>query len=536
MLVKPSSSKKLKTTERTNRYRYIECNNSLQSCFAAIDDLSEIDCMVWFWLSLLGLFTYFVMRQSVGRVTRTPVWLLWLVIMTPALIWSGWVLVQGQDQPIPALLVIGPFVLCPLLYWFLVQRGRLPTQESAERSTATPEASAQSKAPEKKQDLRPITKEEESRLRNCFSWSVYYLQAIEYRPQAIVCRGQLRGKPEVTYQTIQENIEAQFGDRFLVVFQEGSDNKPFFVLVPNPQAHHSAKQQEQRFSRPGLALGLLALTLLTTTGAGIQFAGLSPEDLDADWTLLQAGLPYSLTLLAILGTHELGHYLAARFYQIRTTLPYFIPFPYFLGTFGAFIRIRSPIPNRKALFDVGLAGPLAGFVVTLPVLVWGLAHSRIVPLSPEAGIFNFEALDPSASLFLALLSKAVLGNAWTASTAIHLHPAAIAGCIGLIVTALNLMPVGQLDGGHIVHAMLGQRTGAFIGQIARLLVLLLSLVQNAYLIWALLLFFIPAVDEPTLNDVSQLDDRRDLWGLIALGILVLIVLPAPRPVIELLHG
>jgi membrane-associated protease RseP (regulator of RpoE activity) len=273
---------------------------------------------------------------------------------------------------------------------------------------------------------------------------------------------------------------------------------------------------------------LILTTLFTTTGIGAYIAGVSEEALRADPRLFFQGLPYGLSLMVILGIHELGHYLMARRYRIRATLPYFIPIPFFLGTFGAFIQLRSPVPNRRALFDVGIAGPLAGLVMTLPLLLWGLVHSEVVPMPEDASLLSFEAVDPQASIALLLLSKLALGSQLTLESAVNLHPVAVAGCLGLVVTALNLMPVGQLDGGHIVHAMYGQRTGAIIGQVARFLVLGLVLIHPELLIWAILLFFIPAVDEPALNDVSELDNRRDVWGLVSLTLLILIVLPAPN--------
>jgi membrane-associated protease RseP (regulator of RpoE activity) len=167
-------------------------------------------------------------------------------------------------------------------------------------------------------------------------------------------------------------------------------------------------------------------------------------------------------------------------------------------------------------------------VMTLPLLLWGLVHSEVVPMPEDASLLSFEAVDPQASIALLLLSKLALGSQLTLESAVNLHPVAVAGCLGLVVTALNLMPVGQLDGGHIVHAMYGQRTGAIIGQVARFLVLGLVLIHPELLIWAILLFFIPAVDEPALNDVSELDNRRDVWGLVSLTLLILIVLPAPN--------
>lgn len=500
-----------------------------------------------FWLLslvlLLSLITYFIVQRNVASITRTPVWLLWLVMMTPALIWSTWTLIYGENKPMPPELVLGPFVICPLLYWLLIQWGRLPkatktpsaeVQHQTSQANSSGEAQMPRPAGEQPPSPRPITKAEETSLQGCFPWSVYYVQNIEYRPQAVICRGQLRTNPEAAYNTVRQNIESQFGDRFLVVFQESFNGKPFFALVPNPQARQASKQAGKQanepLTRPFLALGLLLTTLFTTTLAGVRFAGIDQPmgDVLSDPALLRPGLPYALALLLILGVHESGHYLATRFYKIRATLPYFIPIPFFLGTFGAFIQIRSPIPNRKALFDVGIAGPLSGLVATMPLLWWGLAHSSVVPAIATANILDFNVLNPTASLMLTLMSKLALGDALTVNTAIKLHPVAIAGCLGLVVTALNLMPVGQLDGGHIVHAMFGQRTGAAIGQVARLLVLVLSLVQPDLLPWAILLFFMPVVDEPALNDVSELDGKRDLWGLFALSILLLIVLPAPR--------
>lgn len=487
--------------------------------------------MIWFILLILGTltyFSYFIVQRSVAHITKTPVWILWLVMMMPAFVWTVWVVMNG-DTPIPILLLVGPFIFSSVLYWFLVQWGRVTPPP---RSTDTPsEKDKLTAVIERQPALRPINREEEANLQNCFPWSVYYLQNIEHRPQALICRGQLRTSPEVAYNTIRENVEAQFSDRFLVVFQEGLNGKPFFVLVPNPRAHITHRTKDENHFRPGIAIGLLLATILTTTLAGALLMS-GGEDLPQNFTALATGLPYALALMAVLGIHELGHYLTACRYRIRATLPYFIPVPpaaiFPFGTFGAFIQLRSPIPNRKALFDVGIAGPLSGFIVTIPVLIWGLAHSEVVSLTEESSILNFDSFNPMTSLLIALLSKVALGGALTAENAIKLHPVAIAGCLGMIITALNLMPVGQLDGGHIVHAMFGQRTGAMIGQITRFLVLGLSLVQKELLLWAILLFFMPVVDEPALNDVSDLDNTRDLLGLVALSILVIIILPAPQ--------
>lgn len=487
--------------------------------------------MIWLALLLLGLITYLVVQRSVVRVTRTPWWILWLTLMMPAFVIGTWALTHGENEPIPPMLLIGPFLLCTILYFLLVQWGRIGGATPGANNSIKP-----AEVPEAKPVVSPMDKTEETTLQSCFPWSIYYLQSVEYRPQAVICRGQLRSTPEVAYQTVRDNIAAHFGDRFLIVFQLGAGNKPFFALVPNFQARGKNKDKTKPVTRPGLALGLLIVTLFTTTLAGIEIANgpVSLQTVRSNPLMLQSGLAYALSLLFILGIHESGHYFTTRFYKVRASLPYFIPIPFALGTFGAFIQMRSPIPNRKALFDIAIAGPIAGFVVTLPILIWGLVHSQVVPLPGEPEIFDFRALNPNFSILLALLSKLTLGSALTADKGIDLHPLAVSGCLGLVVTALNLMPVGQLDGGHIVHAMFGQRSGAAISQISRLLVLLLSLIQPWLLLWAIILFFLPAVDEPALNDVSELDNRRDILGLLALSLLLLIILPVPRFLTDLL--
>lgn len=497
----------------------------------------------WLWFVLIGLLTYWVLRLRVARLTQTPLWLLWTAVMLPAFFLGSWFLVMGGSRQVPLEWFLGVVLLSMTAYLGLFHWGRRKRDSQGDRPSSEnespPSAETIPSSAEPTSTLRPIDQQEEVQLRNCFPWTVYYLQTIEYRPQAILCLGQLRGEPGSAYHTIRENVERLFGDRFLVLFQEGLQNKPFFVLVPNPRSKPALQQSSLQITRPGWAIALFVMTLFTTTLMGSILAGMTPESLVKDWSAhwpeLVQGLPYALTLILILGIHELGHYLTARFYKIPATLPYFIPVPFFLGTLGAFIQIRAPIPNRKVLFDIGIAGPLAGFIVTVPLLMWGLTHSQVVPMGGSGSLLDFNALDPSASLLLALFSKLALGATWAPDTALNLHPVAVAGYLGLIVTAMNLMPVGQLDGGHIVHAMFGQRTGATIGYIARLLVFALALVRQELLLWAILLFVMPSADEPALNDVSQLDDGRDFWGLLALGILVLIVSPAPQILVRVLH-
>ena len=486
---------------------------------------------MWLLLGILGGFTYFIVKRSVAKITTTPIWLIWLVLMTPALIWTGWTLIYGEDTPMPAFLLIGPFVICPFLYWWLVQKGRVTPQESPPSPAETANLVLENiDNPAPKNDLKPITAEEEKSLRDCFPWGVYYLQNIDYRPQAILCRGKLRAVPEEAYQVIKNNVEKVFGDRFLLLFQESFQGQPFFALVANPWQQKTETIETEKITRPFLALGLLLLTLLTTTVIGAGLSGITAQQLENNSSLLLQGLPYSLGLIAILGLHEFSHYFTAVKYKIKTTLPYFIPIPFFLGTFGAFIQMRSPVPTRKALFDVAVAGPLGGIIIAIPLLFWGLSLSEIVPLTNQSSLLNFQALNPQFSFLLSIVAKLALGSDLIAGKAIHLHPLAVAGYVGIIVTALNLMPVGQLDGGHIVHAMYGQKTAIIIGQLTRLFMFILALVQPDFLLWAIILLLMPVSDQPALNDVTELDNKRDLLGLFSLALLLSILLPLPEAV------
>jgi len=478
--------------------------------------------MVWVSLLLLGLILYLLVQRGAARMSRTPAWLLWFVLMIPAFFIVAWMLIKGQ-QPIPSLLLISIFILSSFLYWLLLRRNLPPAPEV---STPKPEP------PEPEAPRNLLNRAEEAQLQGCFPWSLYYLQQIEYRPQAVICRGQMRGQADQVYATIQDNIALQFGDRFLVTFQMGGSDKPFFALIPKQRIPSPGQ-----LTRPLLTAALFCLTLFTTTLAGTALANptLTPQEFLQAPQVLISGLAYSLPLLAILGIHESGHYFMAKYYQIQATLPYFIPIPFGLGTLGAFIQVRSPIPNRRALFDVGIAGPLAGFLLTLPILAWGLGQSELVALAQDSSNrFNLEAFNPRISILFALICRWVWGTDLTMTTGINLHPLAIAGVLGLVVTALNLMPVGQLDGGHIVHAMYGHRAGAIIGQITRLLILVLSFIQPWLFFWAIILFLMPAFDEPAVNDVTELNGWRDGLGLMALGLLILIIFPVPEPLAGLL--
>jgi len=336
-----------------------------------------------------------------------------------------------------------------------------------------------------------------------------------------VFRGRLRKSPGAVY----EKLESALSEETVPLLQEDEQLRSAIVLMPKSVEEATL----ERPTRPAVHWVLFGLTVLTTTWAGAAHQGV---DLLQEPMRFAAGLPYSLGLLTILGVHELGHYFAARRHAIQVTPPFFIPVPFALGTFGAFIQMRSPTENRRALFDVAVAGPLAGLVVAIPALWIGLQNSTVVPgrMVDEATAHRIVGgASAGSSLLLALIAKAALPDALRHGYVLQLRPLAFAGWLGLLITALNLLPIGQLDGGHTARAMFGQRIGGTISTLAMWSLLLLAVfVWPGLLMWALIVFFIAGRGTPPLNDVTPISTGRKRLGYVTFAILILILVPLPH--------
>ena len=347
--------------------------------------------------------------------------------------------------------------------------------------------------------------------------SVLHVEDSQWRGPAVVFTGRLRGHSETVFPYLTGHYK-RLG--MTAMLQPAPDGRVSVIVAPG--------FRDSLRGNSGLMVNILLflLTLLTTTYAGARLEGV---DLLKNPERFAAGLPYSFGLLGILGFHEMGHYLAARLHGMSVTPPYFIPVPFALGTFGAFIQMRSPSERRHALFDVAIAGPLAGLAVAIPALVVGFRQSRIVPWLPE---FLKDALAhtlPIQSYLMHLVGVLTLGPGIEQAALIDLSPLAFAGYLGLLVTALNLLPIGQLDGGHIARAMFGQRMGSLISHAALAALFGAALtVAPALMPWAVIVTVLGmARPVPPLDDVTPLGPGRKLLGWLAFGILVLILWPAP---------
>jgi membrane-associated protease RseP (regulator of RpoE activity) len=344
----------------------------------------------------------------------------------------------------------------------------------------------------------------------------------EVRGAGVMFEGRLKSSPEGALAELRQVFAP---DRLAPLLQDGTGGDVRLVLIPESEA---LVQRSAVVEKPNWAVHLLlfVVTLLTTTWAGALHAGVN---LLQEPGRIAVGLPYSLGLMLILGAHELGHYFTARRHRVWVTPPYFIPAPFALGTFGAFIRIKSLSPDRRATFDVALAGPLAGLVFAIPALLIGLRQSRIVIESASPEMVH-TGMQIGSSFLMAIMAKLALGASTLEGHQLILHPLAFAGWLGLLVTALNLLPIGQLDGGHIAHAMFGARRGHAISVGGLMTLFALALfVWPGLMMWALVVWFIAGHrDAPPLNDVTPLNTGRRVLGWLVFVILAAILIPVPH--------
>jgi membrane-associated protease RseP (regulator of RpoE activity) len=327
-----------------------------------------------------------------------------------------------------------------------------------------------------------------------------------------------------------------------VSFQEPEQRTPTFVQ-PSTWADQSGRVTFYQVAKAHpplrsllLAAGLFLLTLFTSLVAGAHFAWAYARNQAASFdelfqtfalayhrpALLLSGLPFACTLLTILMAHELGHYFACRRHHIHASYPFFIPAPTLIGTFGAFLLIRSPIRSARALFDVGASGPLVGFLCALPPLAYGALHARVIPAL---------ALDPNADvvfgvpLILRLMTAVVQPNAHASD--LLLHPVGRAAWVGLFATALNLLPVGQLDGGHIVRSV-SPRAHRWISLILPLALVPLGIfLWRGWLIWAVILLGLRFFRMAPIYDPTPLDPNRRFGVFLALVVFILCFMASP---------
>ena len=440
------------------------------------------------WLLFFGLFTLGIYLNLVG--------ILFLLLASIGVyIWLGKELrAAGQDA-------------------IIQQKAaeRIKAAEALETST-TKDDSAElmnNNAPE----LMPIRDEDLAELKGIFGIDTFFAtETIPYQDGAIF-KGNLRGEAEASYAKMNQKLEAIFEDKYRLFLVESPEAKPVVVILPKTN-----DPQTTTLAQKNLAVILFIGTILTSLEASSLLQGF---DLFGDFGRYGEAIPLSLGLWVVLIVHEIGHRIVANRYKIRLSIPFFLP-TWQIGSFGAITRFESLLPNRTSLFDISFAGPATAGVISLILLISGLT------LSHSGSAFQLPTEFFRASILVGTLAKVVLGADLEAAV-VDINPLVIIGWLGLVITSLNLLPAGKLDGGRIVHAIYGRKT-ARRTTLATLVILgIVSLFNPANpipLYWAVLILFLQRdLERPVQNELTEPDDSRAAWGLLLLFLALATLIP-----------
>lgn len=378
-------------------------------------------------------------------------------------------------------------------------------ETSLTNNSTTPEIAAQTKL-----EVLPIPEEDLNVIKGIFGIDTFFAtETIAYQEGAIF-KGNLRGEPEMVHNRLSASLQERLRDKYRLFLVESTDAKPVVIVLPSRNDPRPMTLAQKIF-----AVVLLVGTIFTTLEAGgllLNFDFFSTPE------RFQEALPISAGTLAVLVAHEIGHWLLARRHKVRISLPYFLPAVQ-IGSFGAITRFESLLPNRKALFDIALAGPAAGGIVSIFMLVAGLL------LSHKGSLFQLPNEFFSGSILVGTLARVILGST-IHSPIVDVHPLVIIGWLGLVITALNLMPAGQLDGGRIVQAIYGRKTAGRATLATLILLGLVSLSNPLAMYWAIVILFLQRdLERPSLNEMSEPDDARAALGLLALFLMIATLLP-----------
>ena len=448
-------------------------------------------------------------------------WLQSVVLMGPWLLFFG-LFAAGVYINIVGILFL--LVASTVVYIFLGKQLRSAGQDAILRQRATQrleaDASLQARptdnstAPEGSAQLKlevpPIPEEDLNIIKGIFGIDSFFTtETIGYQ-EGVIFKGNLRGDPEAVHNRLTTSLRERIGDKYRLFLVENTDGRPVVIVLPSRNDPRPMTLPQKIFAVI-LLVGTIA-TSLETGGLLLNF------DFFTNPERFQEALPIAGGVLGVLAAHEIGHWLLARRHQIRLSLPYFLPAVQ-IGSFGAITRFESLLPNRKVLFDIALAGPAAGGIVSLLMLVVGLL------LSHQGSLFQLPNQFFSGSILVGTLARVILGSALQ-SPLVDVHPLGVSGWLGLVITALNLMPAGQLDGGRIVQAIYGRKTAGRT-TLATLIVLgLVSLGNSLAMYWAIVILFLQRdLERPSLNEISEPDDARAALGLLALFLMVATLLP-----------
>ncbi len=451
-------------------------------------------------------------------------WLQSVVLMAPWLFFFGLTTLGIYLNLVGVLLL---FVVSTGLYIVIGRRLRAAGQEelanrasavaSGEDAFSQPEPSGAETAPvppvldlTAKLEVPPIPAEDLKAIQGIFGIDTFFAtETIPYQEGAIF-KGNLRGEVEPTFERLSASLKERLDDRYRLFLVESQENRPVVVVLPSTNDPQPATLAQKLLA--GVLLIATIATCLETAGFLLEF------DFYNSLERYREVLPIGLGIFTVLGAHELGHWLLARRHNVRLSFPYFIP-TWQIGSFGAITRFESLLPSRSALFDIAFAGPAAGGIVSLAMLITGLL------LSNEDSLFKLPTQFFEGSILVGTVARVILGSSLQ-NAIVAVHPLTILGWIGLILTAINLMPAGQLDGGRIVQAIYGRKTAGRTTAATIVVLAIASLVNPLSLYWAIVILVLQRnLERPSLNELSEPNDTRAALGLLALFLMVTILLP-----------
>ena len=464
--------------------------------FVRAKPLGELGILAWLqsvvliapWLLFFGLFAVGVYINIVGV-------LFLLVISTGLYISLGNRLRLGRRDVVPR----------------RATEGLESNQEASQTENASEPSSTTNPAqPQVVPDVVSIPDEDLSAIKSIFGIDTFFAtETIPYQ-QGAIFKGNLRGEPETVHQRLSESLQQRMSDRYRLFLVENLDGKPVVIVLPS-----SSDPRPATLSQKFLAVVLLIATIATSLETGgllLRF------DFFSNPARFWEAMPIAAGLLAVLAAHEIGHRAVAHRYQVRLSLPFFLPATQ-IGSFGAITRFESLVPNRKVLFDIVVAGPAAGGIVSLFILMVGLL------LSHPGSMFQVPSEFFQGSILVGTLARVVLGSALQ-QPLVDVHLLTVIGWLGLVVTALNLMPAGQLDGGRIVQAIYGRQTAGRTTLATLIVLALVSLANPLAVYWALVILFLQRdLERPSLNELTEPDDARAALGLLALFLMVTTLIP-----------
>ena len=443
-------------------------------------------------------------------------WLQSVVLMTPWLLFFG-LFAAGIYINIVGILFL--VVTSAGLYIFLGRKLREAGQDAILKQRATDRLAAQSAsegdkdgsvATEQQLAPTPIPEADLSLIRGIFGIDTFFAtETIPYQ-EGVVFKGNLRGEPEAVHNRLTKTLQERLDDKYRLFLVENTDGKQVMIVLPS-----RTDPQRTQLGQKAFAVILFIATIATSLEVG---GILQNFDLLSNPERFVEALPIALGLFVVLIAHEIGHWLLARRHQVRLSWPFFLPAVQ-VGSFGAITRFESLVPSRKALFDIALAGPAFGGITSLLLLVIGLL------LSHPGSLFQLPNQFFQGSILVGSLARVVLGSALH-SPVVNIHPLVIIGWLGLVITALNLMPAGQLDGGRIVQAIYGRKTAGRTTFATIVLLGIVSLGNPLAMYWAIVILFLQRdLERPSLNEITEPDDARAALCLLALFLMIATLLP-----------